>query len=144
MTPAEKAQSIRDAIGLFDHVCTDGNYGEYHSFVSHMYLFLSLYLWLDGRQDDAFGALDQALAQYRLFEKVCREKNGAYTAPLVQLVKVDLAGYQMPDPADPTTTAAALPEDWPWWNVPEAEEVKQEMQADPRWEAWVVKCGQGT
>lgn len=32
-----------------------------------------------------------------------------------------------------------LPEDWPWWNVPEAKQVKDEMQADPRWEAWVDK-----
>ena len=143
MTPAEKARSIRGAIGLFDLVCTDGNFGEFHSFVSHMYLFLSLYLWLDGKREEAFAALDQALAQFRRFEAVCREENPAYTAPLVQLVKVDLTRYLLPDADDPTTTAAALPEDWPWWNVPEAEQVKEEMQKDPRWEEWVRKTKRG-
>ena len=44
---------------------------------------------------------------------------------------------KLPDPADPTTTAASLSEDWPWWNVPEAEQVRREMEVDPRWEAWV-------
>ena len=137
MTPAQKAQSIQGAIRLFEHVCPDGNYGEYHSFISHLHLFLSLYLWLDGRHDEAFSALDQALEQYRLFEAVCSQKDAAYTAPLVQLVKVDLAGYYLPDPSDPSTTAASLPEDWPWWNVPEAEQVKSEMCADLRWAQWV-------
>lgn len=139
MTPAQKAQSVQGAIRLFDHVCPDGNYGTYHAFVSHLYLFLSLYLWLDGRRDDAFSALDQALAQYRAFEKVCQRKNAAYTAPLVQLVNVDLAAYMLPDPSDPTTTAAALPDDWPWWSVPEVEQVKDEIQADPGWAEWVAK-----
>lgn len=61
------------------------------------------------------------------------------TAPLVQLVDVDLAAYMRPDPSDPTTTAAALPDDWPWWSVPEVEQVKAEIQADPRWNVWVAK-----
>lgn len=140
MTPAQKAQSIQGAIRLFGLICPDGNFGEYHSFVSHLHLFLSLYLWLDGRRDAAFEALDQALAHYRKFEKVCKQENAVYTAPLVQFVKVDLASYPIPDPSDPSTTAASLPEDWPWWSVPEAEQVKAEMQADPRWKAWTEKA----
>lgn len=140
MTPTEKAKSIQGAIRLFSHVCPDGNFGEYHSFVSHLHLFLSLYLWLDDKHDESFEALDQALEQYRQFVDVCQKKRAVYTAPLVQLVNVDLSTYKLPDPSDPTTTAAALPEDWPWWNVPEAEQVKAEMQADPRWNAWVRKC----
>lgn len=140
ITPAEKAQSIQGAICLFDHVCPDGNYGEYHSFVSHLYLLLSLYLWLDDRHDEAFAALNDGLEQYRLFENVCREKKANYTAPLVRLVQGDLTKYHIPDPSDPSTTAAGLPEDWPWWNVPEVEQVKAEMQADPRWEEWARKC----
>lgn len=136
MTPVEKAQSVRAAIRLFDLVCPDGNYGEYHSFVSHLYLYLSLYLWLEGRHDAAFGALDQALTQHRMFEKVCRERDPVYTAPLVQLVHADLSSYYT------NMTAADLPGDWPWWDVPEAELVKAQMQADPRWEAWVCRCCQ--
>ena len=139
MTAGEKAQAVLSAIKLFDYVCTDGNYGEFYSFLSHMYMLHSLYLWLDGKHDEAFDDLDRALELYKKFEEVCRSKKAYYTAPLVQLVKVDLTNYQIPDPSDPSTTAASLPEDWPWWTVPEVEQVKAEMQADPRWDEWVVK-----
>ena len=49
MTAGEKAQAVLSAIKLFDHVCTDGSYGEFYSFLSHMYMLHSLYLWLDGK-----------------------------------------------------------------------------------------------
>lgn len=136
MTPAEKAESILNAISLFDAVCTDGNYGEFDSFISHMYMLRSLYLWLDGKQDEAFTALDRALLHYRAFEKMCKAKKAYYTSPLLQLVKVNLKDYHLPDPSDPSTTAASLPDDWPWWSVPEVDEVKAEMQKDPRWQVW--------
>ena len=139
MTAGEKAQAVLSAIKLFDHVCIDGNYGEFYSFLSHMYMLHSLYLWLDGKHDEAFDDLDRALELYKKFEEVCRLKKAYYTAPLVQLVKVDLTNYQIPDPSDPSTTSASLPEDWPWWTVPEVEQVKAEMQADPRWDAWVSR-----
>ena len=32
MSLAEKVQSIKSAISLFDHVCTDGNYGKGYSY----------------------------------------------------------------------------------------------------------------
>ena len=32
-----------------------------------------------------------------------------------------------------------MAEDWPWWNVPEVDQVKAEIQADPRWDAWVAR-----
>lgn len=139
MTPAQKAQSIQGAICLFGHVCPDGNYGENHCFVSHLHLFLSLYLWLDGKHDEAFAALDHALAHYRKFEAVCEKKEAYYTSPLVRLVKFALTPDQIPDPAAPSTTAASLPEDWPWWSVPEADPVKAEMQTDPRWNEWTAR-----
>ena len=139
MTAGEKAQAVLSAIKLFDHVCIDGNYGEFYSFLSHMYMLHSLYLWLDGKHDEAFDDLDRVLELYKKFEEVCRLKKAYYTAPLVQLVKVDLTNYQIPDPSDPSTTSASLPEDWPWWTVPEVEQVKAEMQADPRWDAWVKR-----
>ena len=98
----------------------------------------SVYLWLDGNHDEAFDDLDRALERYKEFEEVCRSKKAYYTAPLVQLVKVDLTNYQIPDPSDPSATSASLSEDWPWWTVPEVEQVKAEIQADPRWAAWVA------
>lgn len=140
MSPAEKAQSVQSAISLFALVCPDGNYGEYHCFISHLYLYLSLYLWLDGKQDRSFEALDQALVQFRMFEKIFRDPNTVYTAPLVQLVNIDLSSYK-PFAAD--LTAADLPNDWPWWSVPEMDQVKAEMQADPRWNDWVCRCSGG-
>ena len=105
----------------------------------HMYMLHSLYLWLDGKHDEAFDDLDRALELYKQFEEVCRSKKAYYTALLVQLVKVDLTNYQISEPSDPYTTSASLPEDWPWWTVPEVEQVKAEMQADPRWDAWISR-----
>lgn len=139
MTAAEKVQSIRGAIDLFDHVCTDGNYGEHNSYIARMHMLLSLFLWLDGKRDEAFDALDRALIHFKMFEEICGKENAVYTAPLVRLVNVDLSHEHIPDPSDPGSTAASLPEDWPWWNVPEEDAVRAEMQADPRWKEWAAK-----
>lgn len=136
MTPAEKAQSVRNAIGLFDHVCTDGKYGAHHSFISKLYGMLAVYQWLENKHDEAFDALDQALTHVREFWKVYEDPDTAYTAPLVRLAKVDLP---LIVGTGPQYTAASLPDDWPWWSVPEAGQVKAEMQADPRWSQWIEK-----
>ena len=136
MTSAEKLQSIRGAITLFDQVCTDGNYGAHSSFISKLYGMLAVYLWLEGKQDEAFEALDQALAHVRDFWKVYEDPNAFYTAPLVRLAKPDLP---LIVGTGPQYTAASIPEDWPWWTVPEGSQVKQEMQADPRWVQWIAK-----
>ena len=57
MSPADKAQSLRGAIAIFGNVCTDGNYGIYHPYIARIYTLLSVYLWLDGKKDDAFELL---------------------------------------------------------------------------------------
>ena len=80
MTSAEKLQSIRGAITLFDQVCTDGNYGAHSSFISKLYGMLAVYLWLEGKQDEAFEALDQALVYVREFWKMYEDPNASYTA----------------------------------------------------------------
>ncbi len=136
MTAAEKVQSIRSAIALFAHVCPDGNYGAHHSFISKLYGMLALYLWLDDKHDDAFDALEQALVHAKLFQQVCEQTEIAYTAPLVRLAKADMP---LIVGKGPQYTAASLPDDWPWWSVTEKAQVKQEMQADPRWAQWVAK-----
>ena len=140
MTTAEKVRGIQSAIGLFDHVCTDGNYGEHNRLIARMYTLLSVYLWLEGEQDAAFDALQQALAHFRQFEDFCSKENPCYTAPMLRLVEVDFSRCVIPGPSQPDTTAASLYRAWPWWNVPEAEQVKREMQADPRWAQWVRVC----
>lgn len=140
LTADEKVQSIRSAIGLFEKVCPDGNYGEHHRLVARIYTFLSLYLWLDGKQDQAFEALDRSLEHFRQFEKLCIAEKPYYTAPLVRLVEVDFSRSTIPDPSEPDTTAVSLYKAWPWWHVPEEEAVREQIQSDPRWAAWVCEC----
>ena len=140
MTNAEKIRSLQGAVGLFDAVCLDGNFGEHNRLIARIYTLMSLYLWLDGRKEEAFEALDRSLSHFRQFEALCAMEEPRYTAPLLRLVKVDFSRSPVPDPREPDTTAISLYRAWPWWHVPEEEQVKQEMQADPRWQEWVRKC----
>lgn len=139
MLPSEKVQSIRLAINLFDHVCPDGNYGIHHAYIARMYTLLSLYLWLDGKHDEAFEALDSSLAHFKWFEQRCGEKDATYTAPLVRLVKTEGLRASANDETYPRTDARSLAEDWPWWSVQEDSLVRGEIQSDPRWNEWVAK-----
>ena len=134
LSAGERTRCIRDAIGLFDHVCSDGNCGGHHVYIARLYLLLSLCLWVEGERDGAFGALDGALEHARRFDALCEVGAGTYTAPLLRLVAVDLAVEGVTD------AAAGLPGEWPWWDVPEAEQVRAEMQADSRWAVWVQRC----
>ncbi|MBQ7337190.1 MAG: helix-turn-helix transcriptional regulator [Clostridia bacterium] len=136
MSPTEKVASLRGAIDLFSLVCTDGNYGMHHGYIARVYTLLSLYLWLDGQRDEAFAALDEALAQYNRMNACYAKDSGSYTAPLIRLVSYEVC----PDMVNAAPLpCASLAEDWPWWCVPEYAIVKPEMQADPRWAAWVSK-----
>ena len=138
MSPADKVQSLRGAIEIFNTVCTDGNCGLHHAYIARVYTLLSLYLWLDGKKDEAFTALDSALSHFKLFDESHINKTGYYTAPLVQLVPYEDSAVDMPI----ETAHISLAEDWPWWCVPEYKTVKLEMQADPRWNKWVSELQQ--
>lgn len=140
MTAAEKVHSLQNAINLFECVCPDGNYGEHHRLVARIYTLQSVYLWVEGKQDAAFDALDKSLAHFLRFEQLCKEKAPHYTAPLVRLAEVDFSRSAIPDPAIPETTAVGLYTAWPWWHVPEEEQAKEEIQRDPRWEEWTKRC----
>ena len=135
LSPREKAENIATAIGLYELICPDGNYGCYHGFITSLEMLLSLYLWLDQQKDAAFAALDRATENSLKCIAVCDSGIARYTAPLVRLAEEkpsctgDLARQ------DHQTIA----QDWPWWNVPEAAQVKAEIQADPRWDAWVAR-----
>ena len=67
------------------------------------------------------------------------EENGYYTAPLIRLVPYDMVQAQAYDDLHPHTSSMSLAEDWPWWTVPEVDQVKAEIQLDPRWDAWVAR-----
>ena len=132
MAIEDKIDCLKSAIGLYDHVFTDGNYGYFNNYIARIYTLLSVYLWLNGRRDEAFKALDDALERFRKYE---RQEGAYYTAPLVHLVK----SCCKPNSEYPHTSAYSLAEDWPWWSVPEYDLVKPHIQADPRWAEWVKK-----
>ncbi|MBQ7320230.1 MAG: helix-turn-helix transcriptional regulator [Clostridia bacterium] len=139
MSVAEKVQSLRGAIEIFDTVCTDGNYGSHHSYIARVYTFLSLYLWLDEKKDDAFMALESALSHFQLYDESHTKGKGYYTAPLVKLVQNEVWKND-PDIDMPIETShISLAKDWPWWCVSECDVVKTEIQGDPRWKEWVSR-----
>lgn len=134
----EKAACIGSAIGLFATVCSDGNYGSHHGYIAAPEMLHSLYLWLDGRRDDAFGALERAPENEQKLLKVCEKGIARYSAPLVLLAEENAPCTV----EEVISDILSMAEDWPWWSVPEAEQVKAEIQADPRRDAWVAKTRQ--
>lgn len=129
----EKAEGIASAIRLFETICPDGNYGCHHGYIVSLELLHSLYLWLDDQKDAAFAALDRARENGLKLIQVCEDGIARYTAPLVRLAE------EKP-PCDANIARQdyqTMAEDWPWWSVPEVAQVKAEIQADPRWDAWI-------
>ena len=131
----EKAGNIAGAIRLFEVICPDGNFGCHHGYVVSLELLHSLYLWLDNRKDEAFAALERARNHGRKLIQVCEAGVTRYTAPAVRLAE-EKSWCSADDARQDYLTMA---EDWPWWTVPEVEQVKAEIQADPRWEEWVQR-----
>jgi len=132
LSAKEKADGLASAIRLFAVICPDGNYGCHHAYIGSLEMLHSLYLWLDGQRDEAFAALDRASENLQKFIRVCEDGVAHYTSPLVRLAEEQPGCDADAARRDYCTMA----EDWPWWTVPEAEQAKAEMQADPRWAAW--------
>lgn len=132
--PEIRVQIIRNAIGIYDLACSDGNYGIYHSSLACKYMYLSEHLWLANDFDGAFEALDCALEHARSSEKIHSREEVAYTSPLLQMVK------EKPDGHSEAGIAVSLPDDWPWWFDFAHSEVEREIKADPRWDLWVKQC----
>ena len=130
----EKAEGIASAIRLFELICPDGNYGCHHGYIASLEMLHSLYLWLDDQKDAAFAALGRARENGLKCIQVCEDGVAHYTAPLVRLAE-EKPGCNADVARQDYRTMA---EDWPWWTVPEVEQVKAEMQADPRWADWVA------
>jgi len=135
MTCEEKADCIRGAISLFDCVCEDNIYGIHSAFVAREYTLLSLFLWLGGKRDEAFDALDLSAKYFTAFLEFCKSERKGYSSPCLRLVKektADISALQ-------SFCLSSLADDWPWWRVDGDERVKKEMQADPRWQEWLEK-----
>ncbi len=134
LTPGEKARGIRSAIRAYDLVCTPGDYGLYHGYIARMHTLLSLYLWLDGKKEEAFAALDDALTHGKTFQSLCQQEEIRYNAPLLRLVR-----QAPPSQNQQYSLPESLAEDWPWWSVQEYSLVADEIKADSRWATWVQK-----
>lgn len=138
LTAAERVQSIRSAISLLDQVWHGGSCGKYANFLANVNMLLSAYLWLDGQKDAAFGALDAALSHAKAFEVFCSGEPQHYTQPLLRLVEMDIPATA----EEAREITAQMAQDWPWWDFAEAEQIKAEMQADPRWARWCERLAE--
>ena len=134
LEPGTAAQMLQNAVTMIALVCTDGNYGELYGFAACLHMLRSYYLWLAGKSDDAFIALDKALEAASASDSLPVGEN-AYTAPLLHQVR-----FQTQE--KPRAFVSELPDVWPWWSVPHHTSVKNEMQSDPRWLEWVRKTKQ--
>ncbi len=122
---------IKGAIALFHLICDDGNFGEYNGNLIKLYLYLSRVQWERGYHDDAFASLDKALDHAHALEKACDGSEHFFTAPLVCFVKYKYEAQG--------SIAKELPNDWPFWCIPDYSQVEREIKADPRWKEWVAK-----
>ncbi|SFQ28998.1 DNA-binding transcriptional regulator, XRE-family HTH domain [Lachnospiraceae bacterium XBB1006] len=108
--PIMAAERLQNAEGLFAQILPDHHYGKDFGLLACIQMLRSYYLWRAEKKEEAFLALDTALA---------------YAKQLGQL--------------EEKAFCAELPELWPWWDVPKRENVLTEMQADSRWTEWVEK-----
>ena len=131
--PAASADLLDNAISLLGLVCTDGFFGRLYGFIACLEMLRSYYLWLAGRRDEAFAALDFALDHAKASDALPDSGADRYTSPLLRHVRIEL-------PAETVKFSPTLPDDWPWWSVPEYSRVKAELEADPRWADWVRRC----
>ncbi len=135
LTAAEKVRSMQDAIGLFDHVYMGGCCGDSECFLANAHMLLSAYLWLDEKQDEAFEALDCALIHAKEFERACGSCGMHFTVPLLRLAEINTTFAA----EEAHHLTAGMADNWPWWDVPEGEQIRREMRADPRWDVWAAK-----
>lgn len=129
--PIEKINGI---ISLFYMICDDGFFGEYNGQLIQLYLYMSRIQWERGYRDEAFTSLDRALEHARSLEKHLDGGEHYFTASLVSLVKCRSG--------EPVKIAASLPEDFPFWQVPDCTQIKNEISSDPRWAEWAARCRQ--
>lgn len=134
MPPQTAAAFLQNAIGLYEQIIPDGKYGRSFGFLACIQLLRSYYLRLANDPDGAFDALDQARS-FAERSDMPGDTDAFCTSPLLHYVKMHAC-------ETPGTLRSELPELWPWWDVPEYERVKNELQSDPRWLLWAAACKQ--
>lgn len=130
LPPEAAAKLLDNAISIYALVFTEGDFGKLSGVMASYHLLRSYFLWLADEKDAAFAALDAALAFAKTYDDDASVR--AYTSPLLRYAKPIACSLGR-------SFAAALPELWPYWNVPGAEQVKSEMRTDPRWAEWVSR-----
>ncbi len=126
--PIEK---IKGAIALFQLICEDGKFGEYHGQLIELHLYLSALLWRRGYHDEAFSSLYKALYHAKELEALLDGDEHSFTATLLENVKCSSGA--------PQKIAETLPDDFPFWNTPDMSQTVEEMKSDPRWNEWAAK-----
>lgn len=132
-TPETAVMILRNAINMFDCICTDGEYGLYNYDLRLLYLYLSEHQWRAGDHDGAFVSLYKAFEHAKKHDSYNRKSEIMFTSPLLQQVKINPKGY------DCLSAVQNLADDWPWWRTPDCSDVFDEIRADPRWDEWVRK-----
>ena len=129
--PQIAADMLGNAVQMYDLVCIDHDYGKSNAWLACLQMLRSYYLWLAGDHDDAFRALDAALKHAGDYDRLRENSQEYYSSPLLRNVKTNAEA--LPEQG---AFRKELPELWPWWCVSDREKVKEEMQADPRWDEW--------
>ena len=133
LTSADAVRVIEHAVGMLYQVSPDGDFGLRHHTAALLYMYLSAYRWRNGDHDGAFAALDAALEHGQAHERLSGDREAAFTSPLFRAMKQNPTGYDL-------APAALLPDDWPWWCVPDFSDVKAEMMRDARWDDWAARA----
>ena len=120
---------------MFDLVCTDHCYGKNSAWLACLYMLRSYYLWLSDKKDAAFNALDAASDHAGYYDHLHKNGPQFFSSPLLCHVKTNAGSLP-----DECAFRKELPEVWPWWDVPKRDAVRTEMQADPRWAAWIQRA----
>lgn len=128
LPPETAAGLLANAVSMLGLVFTEGDYRKLNSTPACLQMLRSYYLWLAGDRDGAFEALDAGLGYANQYDS--KESTGTYVSPLLRYAKPLVCSFGR-------KLAPELPDFWPFWDVPEAERVKNEMRADPRWADWV-------
>ena len=132
MPPQAAAHELQHAQELFTLICTEKCYGRNLGLITCIQMLRSYYLWLAGEKDEAFAALDRALGFAKELDELHDMQTEYYASPLLRHVRI------FPDKKSAASHfAAELPELWPWWDVAKRDEVRVEMEADPRWTVWM-------
>lgn len=132
--PHAAAELLQNTEDMFALLSPDHCYGRNFGLLACIQMLRSYYLWLAGKKDDAFLAMDTALDYARQLDALHKSTEKYFSSPLLHHVPIHTE--EMPAGS---AFRAELPDLWPWWDVSEQEKVKAEMQADPRWAEWVRK-----